>query len=187
LTCIVGTIDAGNVLIGGDSAAGSGGWSIITRSDQKVFRVGDFLIGFTTSFRMGQLLRYSLSPPKPRSGADVMEYMATDFVSSVRSCLTSGGWTKVDSSRESGGDFLVGYKGRLFSVYSDFQVGESLSGMAAAGCGGDFALGHLWATRCNKDARVRIIGALECAQEFSGGVRAPFYTLSTGDNDAESK
>lgn len=70
MTCIVGLVDQGNVWIGGDSA-GVGGYDLMLRADQKVFRNGDFLMGFTSSFRMGQLLRYKLSPPKLHSDDDI--------------------------------------------------------------------------------------------------------------------
>ena len=35
--------------------------------DEKVFQNGDFLISFTSSFRMGQLLRYAFEPPEYRA------------------------------------------------------------------------------------------------------------------------
>ncbi|XVV11230.1 hypothetical protein ACQP2X_41330 [Actinoplanes sp. CA-131856] len=60
MTCIVGITDGTTVTIGGDSA-GSDGWHVAVRSDSKVFQVGPYLMGFTTSYRMGQLLRYSLT------------------------------------------------------------------------------------------------------------------------------
>ena len=64
MTCIVGLVHEGTVFIGGDSA-GVAGLSLVVRADEKVFRNGDFLMDFTTSFRMGQLLRYNPdSPPK---------------------------------------------------------------------------------------------------------------------------
>jgi ATP-dependent protease HslVU (ClpYQ) peptidase subunit len=63
MTCIVGVNHNGNIYIGGDSA-GVAGLQLQIRSDEKVFLTGDFIMGFTTSFRMGQLLRYAFSPPE---------------------------------------------------------------------------------------------------------------------------
>lgn len=60
MTCIVGITDGRTVTVGGDSA-GSDGWHVAVLSDSKVFQVGPYLMGFTTSYRMGQLLRYSLT------------------------------------------------------------------------------------------------------------------------------
>ena len=59
MTCIVGLIDGRRVWMGGDSA-GVSGLDITVRADAKVFRNGDFLIGFTSSFRMGQLLAFHM-------------------------------------------------------------------------------------------------------------------------------
>jgi len=64
MTCIVGIQHDGRVYIGGDSA-GVAGYSITSRADAKVFTVGPYVMGFTSSFRMGQLLRYGLKAPKP--------------------------------------------------------------------------------------------------------------------------
>ncbi|KKN17732.1 hypothetical protein LCGC14_0962700, partial [marine sediment metagenome] len=63
MTCIVGFIDdGGKAWMGGDSA-GVAGHHTHPRRDPKVFRVGPVLIGYTSSFRMGQLLRYHLKIP----------------------------------------------------------------------------------------------------------------------------
>lgn len=58
MTCIVGLVDGDRVILGGDSA-GIAGWHLQLRADEKVFRNGPYAIGFTTSFRMGQILRYA--------------------------------------------------------------------------------------------------------------------------------
>lgn len=173
LTCIAGLVANGKVYIGGDSA-GVTGWSLTVRADQKVFRNGPFLIGFTTSFRMGQLLRYSFSPPVRVFGQDLYAYMVTDFINGVRECLKGGGFAERDKDVEKGGNFLVGYAGRLFAIESDYQVGEESSGLSACGTGSDTALGALYATATLPPLdRIRI--ALEAAERFSAGVRGPFH------------
>ena len=68
------------------------GLSLVVRADEKVFRNGDFLMGFTTSFRMGQLLRYKLNPPRRHPDDRVAKYMVVDFIDAVRECLKAGGW-----------------------------------------------------------------------------------------------
>jgi hypothetical protein len=59
MTAIVGLTDNGTVHIGGDSA-GVSDWSLTIRADSKVFTNGPYVMGFTTSLRMGQLPRYAL-------------------------------------------------------------------------------------------------------------------------------
>lgn len=178
MTCIIGCINNGTVYMGADSA-GVGGYYIERRKDEKVFLNGEFIIGFTSSFRMGQLLRFKFSPPKMKEGQDIYEFMVSDFVEGVRQCLKAGGYSKVDNNEETGGTFLVGYRGRLFTVAADFQVSELLGDYAAVGCGSDIALGSMYSSK-GKVVVERIMTALEAAEEFSAGVRGPFNILKLG-------
>jgi ATP-dependent protease HslVU (ClpYQ) peptidase subunit len=179
MTCIVGLVEGNSIVMGGDSA-GVSGWDLTVRKDPKVFINGPCVMGFTSSFRMGQLLQYKLKVPAQRGGQDAHEFMATDFVDAVRSCLKEGGYAKKDHEEESAGVFLVGYAGRLFRVDSDYQVGESEDSIMACGCGRDIALGALHALRNHKDKYTghgRVMAALEAAERFCAGVRGPFVIL----------
>jgi ATP-dependent protease HslVU (ClpYQ) peptidase subunit len=173
MTCIVGFIDRkkGNVVIGGDSA-GVSHLDIINRKDVKVFKVGDFVMGGTTSFRMLQLLRFSFAPPAVPEDMDLYKYMCTLFVDECKEALKKGGYSE-------GGTFLVGYKDRLFTVESDWQVAESYDDFAACGCGGNYALGAMAVQGKGVDPVKRVKKALETATHFSGGVRPPFVIETT--------
>ncbi|MCW0032036.1 Ntn hydrolase family protein [Burkholderia pseudomallei] len=48
MTCIVAVKHETGIYMGADSAA-VGGWTVWDRLDPKIYRVGPFLIGFTTS------------------------------------------------------------------------------------------------------------------------------------------
>lgn len=160
------------VIIGGDSA-GVGGWEVTIRRDPKVFVVGEYAIGFTSSFRMGQILQHEFAPPKPPAKqADLMRHMVVDFVGAVRGCLKSGGFATKEKEAESGGTFIVGVRGRLFEIASDYQVGEPVDPYASVGCGFAYALGAMAASSGDPVARVR--KALTIAARFSTGVRGPF-------------
>jgi ATP-dependent protease HslVU (ClpYQ) peptidase subunit len=174
MTCIVALKDGGRVFMGADSA-GVGGWSRQNRMDPKIYRVGAMLIGFTTSFRMGQLLGYSLSLPHHHADVAVEKYMATVFVNAVRQCLKDGGWAGKEKEQELGGTFIAAYRGRIFEVQSDYQVAEREEPFSAVGCGEDLALGALYASDAlfdNPEERVRL--ALKAAAAFSAGVHPPF-------------
>lgn len=175
MTCVVGLRYGGTVFIGGDSAGSDEGYVSI-RSDPKVFLNGEFLFGFTSSFRMGQLLRYSFTPPKMHAGEDISRFMAVDFIDQVRLCLKSGGFARCTDESESGGTFLVGFRGRLFFIDSDYQVGEPASGYDAVGCGRAVALGSLYESS-SQDPVTRVRNALEAAAYFCDGVRPPFTIL----------
>jgi ATP-dependent protease HslVU (ClpYQ) peptidase subunit len=184
MTCIVGLIDGNRVWLGGDSA-GVAGLDITVRADPKVFPNGPFLIGFTSSFRMGQLLAYRLKTPARPPEMDIFRFMVMDFVDEVRNCLKDGGYAQRTNDVESGGSFLVGYHGRLFSIQSDYQVCEAIRGYHAIGCGADYALGSL-ASTVGQPAEQRVRKALECAEQFNGGVRAPFLIQSVAKEEQEA-
>lgn len=176
MTCIVGIAQDGVVTIGGDSA-GVGGYSLSIRADSKVFRTGNYIMGFTTSFRMGQLLRYGALPVAPTAEEqwDLDRFMATTFIDGVREILGAGGWLKNNSGVEEGGTFLVGVRGMLYEVESDFQVGRTVDGYGSVGCGYDLALGALHATAsAGIPPRERLETALRAAEHHSAGVSGPF-------------
>ena len=182
MTCIVGVEHEGSVYIGGDSA-GVEPWSlaICGRADEKVFVTdsGEFIMGFCGSFRIGQLLRYALTTPEQSQKKDDMAYMVTDFVDAVRVMQKEKGSMKKENElEESDASFLVGYKGHLYCIESDFQVGRPIENYAAVGCGAQIALGAMFATRnSGLAAENRIELALSAAAEYSAGVRAPFLVL----------
>jgi ATP-dependent protease HslVU (ClpYQ) peptidase subunit len=182
MTCIVGVVHENNVYIAGDSA-GVAGYSMMVRADEKVFKKGEFLMGFTTSFRMGQLLRYKMDIPYHKPGVDTYEYMVTEFVEAARKCLKDGGFTRTESGEEFGGTFLVGYRGELFRIEGDFQVGKTLEKFDAVGCGHAIATGSLYSTKLSRQPVDRVIEALKASEQFSAGVRAPFNVVSTLDSD----
>lgn len=174
MTCIVALkTNDGSILMGADSA-GVGGLSLSNRKDPKIYRVGEMLIGFTSSYRMGQLLGYSLILPDFHSEYSIDKYMNTMFINAVRDCLKEGGYAKKENEVEQAGFFLVAFKGRIFSIGSDYQVGECFENYDSVGCGSDLALGSLFTSENEKDDIKRINKALEAAARFSAGVRAPF-------------
>lgn len=177
MTCIVGLIDNGNIWIGGDSA-GIRGTELIIRKDPKVFRSGDFVIGYSSSFRMGQLLAHAFTPPARDQSLDVYSYMVTVFVDALRSCFKNGGYAEKQNEAERGGTFLVGYEKRLFCIEGDYQVGENADGYAACGSGAVIALGSLYST-IGQAPQARVLLALEAAEHFSTEVCAPFQILSS--------
>lgn len=176
MTCVAGFIEDGVVWMGADSA-GVAGHTMTVRADQKLFINGTMLFGFTSSFRMGQLLRWALTVPDHDPRLPVEKFMATTFVDAVRACLKAYGVARKENEVESGGTFLVGYHGRLFCIGDDYQVGEAVDPYDAVGCGHDIAKGALFATAHLKGA-ARLGVVLRAAERYSAGVRAPFHVQS---------
>ena len=176
MTCIAGIVNKGKVFIGGDSAACEH-YDLRIRADSKVFKTGPFLMGFTTSFRLGQLLRHCFTPPELPENIAVDDFMVKIFIEEIRKCLKNGGYSQITDNVEKGGTFLVGFKGRLFTIYGDFQVEETIDNFAAIGCGAPYAKAVLWHLRDKiLPARKKLLLALKAASYFSAGVRPPFIT-----------
>lgn len=182
MTCIVGLVRNGKTYIGADSlGVDPRSLSCDDRKDPKVFRNGEFLIGFTTSYRMGQILAHSFSPPIMKKDQDLYTYMVTDFVDAVRKALKDGGFASALNGEETGGTFLVGYKDRLFSIESDYQVGESRSPFTACGCADALALGAVAVASELPDMTAEWVvkTAIQVASRFSAGVGGEIVILNT--------
>jgi len=181
MTCIVGLVENGKVYMGGDSAAACG-LDVIVRGgdDTKIFKNDGVLMGYTTSFRMGQLLRYALKVPKQPKKMKDYEYMCTRFVKAVQDCFDKHKYIKKGEDGDTrGGTFLVGYKGNLYTIYDDYQVAISQEDFSACGCGTPFAMGAmLMLIHKNMSPKEKITRALLTAEHFSGGVRGPFKVKS---------
>ncbi len=185
MTCIAGVLAGNRTYIGGDSA-GTAGDDLIIRADQKVFRNGEFLIGFAGSFRMGQLLRFAFVPPKHPKRQDTYRYMVTTFVDAVRDCLKKGGLAQKEHDvEEVEGILLVGYRGRLFIVDCDYSVAEPVDGFAAVGCGCQVANGALYVTE-GMEPKKRVRQALDAAERHCNAVRRPFYVQVIDKEETET-
>lgn len=182
MTCIVGIKTETGVLLGGDTQ-GSSGWDSRERVDGKVFALGKHrrvAIGFTSSYRMGQILRFHLELPTLDADADAYEWAVMRFVPAARSVLKHHGYVKIENSREESGTFLLAVRNRLLSVYDDFQVAEAAAPFAACGCGENYALGALHvADRFDWPARTKCRNALQAAARFSNGVGSRFTFAET--------
>lgn len=185
MTCIVGLEHEGRVYIGGDSA-GVAGWSLTVRADSKVFlrdvpHIGPAAFGFTSSFRMGQIIRYAFEPPSPKADAepaDIDAYLVAEFIPALRKAFAEHGYEKADNGRTSGGTFLMGIAGRLYRVDSDYQVGRAVAPYDAIGCGDNVALGALYMAVGEGPPRDAALVALKAAEAHNAGVRDPFHVVS---------
>jgi hypothetical protein len=180
MTCIVAIAQNGTVYMGSDHAASDDktGW-ILSRKEPKCFKVGQYGIAFTDSFRMGQILQYSWTPPKytpTKTNSGLDKFMRTKFIDSVKDAFRGNGFGSVSQAgaEDEGGIFIVGLEGRIFTVDEDFHVGENIVNYMAEGSGGTIALGALHATKNQKNPKMRLKLALEAAAEFNMAVAPPF-------------
>lgn len=175
MTIIVGLEHNGRVHLGADSS-GVDGWRMTMRSDTKVFRNGPYAIGFTSSFRMGQILRYAFDAPDPPSQG-LERFMCSSFVDAVRDAFKGKGYATTKDGADVGGTFLIGVSGHLFTMYEDYQVERTTDGFNAIGCGRDIAAGVLFVTKGSP--RQRLATALKTTERYSCAVRGPFNYVTS--------
>lgn len=188
MTCIVGLVEDKRVYIGGDSCSADDSHSRITGL-HKVFMGGNhqFVIGYTSSFRMGQILQHHINymgmiedaTNKARQMGSVLKiderFMVTVFVEEIRKKFEEFGFSKIKENEHTGGTFLVGVAGNLYQIDSDYQVNHYKDGFTAVGHGYQFALGSLYETfNSGLLPRVRITKALAASAYFDPFVREPF-------------
>ncbi len=196
MTCIVGFLHKDTVYLAGDSAGTDDNFSQQIRKDPKVFQNGPFIFGFTSSFRMGQILMSSkFKPWKQKSDQSDYDYMITDFIDALREAFKEGGYLqKREEGDEIGGTFLVGYKGQLYYVEDDFQVGEVYDPYLSVGCGSDLALGSLFTQ--TRELEIKdpewdvddiinmLILSLDAASRYSAGCKPPYNIISMNKLDS---
>lgn len=193
MTCIVGIEHDGHVYLGGDSAAADD-WSILQLSEPKVFKVGNIVLGYCGSIRIGQLLQYGLALPEPTVNQSDMSYLTLDVIDAIRACLHGRGSLRKENEVEETADstnLLLGYKGKLYYVDYDLHVGRSRDGYYAIGSGMHIALGSLFTTEkydISPEERIKL--ALEAAENLCPGVKGPFTVIrlrgeAEADDDVE--
>lgn len=180
MTIIVGVVDAktGEVHIAADTMA-SDGWNGQLRVDKKVFVAHGIGYGFTSSYRMGQILQYhSEEVVDELRQTDTFGYVVKCLVPMWRRILTEHGFTKVEMGRESFGTFVVGIDGHVFTIDNDFQVGERVDGFAAVGCGCEYAMGSLFSSGAIGLSLAQ--EAVEAAKYYSTGCGGDTVWITVG-------
>ncbi len=181
------------MLIAGD-AQGSTDW--IKREDvsTKVFDLSEtVVVGYCGSGRFGQILQYhteSLDPP-PLT-VDEHRWVVRDFIPFLRNITEEHGHLHVHHNVEEFGPsaFLMGVRGRLFTVWSDFGIDEHVMPFEAVGSGAETAMGSMHGELGNirepiADSKLlgiaeRAIGAAAALTLYVGGeisyVKTVLYT-----------
>jgi ATP-dependent protease HslVU (ClpYQ) peptidase subunit len=188
MTCVVGIKTASGVILAADSL-GSGNGIKQEFSTAKLIRItadsrqdGVFagevpiIIGYTHSFRMGNIIKHCFKPPDITSSID--DYLVSKFIPELMRCFEQEGFAREDNKVKSGGEFLLGIAGRLFTVQSDYSVLEPEEGYTAIGSGQEIALGALFAYEdCNVEERDTALGAVSAASKFSTTVGGTVHTV----------
>ncbi len=182
MTCIVGLIHKGIAYLGGDAAGtDSKGGNIAVRPHPKVFHRNDYIMGYTTSFRMGDLLEFIVPPPEVKAvDISLREHLITKWIPVLREKLKTEGFLEIDKNKENAGSFIVAYKGEICTVYDDLQVATVIEPYCSVGSGYSYALGAFYATKHQKlKPKERVLLALGAAAFHNAFVREPFTVIES--------
>jgi ATP-dependent protease HslVU (ClpYQ) peptidase subunit len=179
MTCIVAIKDGARLIFAGDSlgaeiTTGYARLAVRPKVFSRETLGGNFLFGYTTSFRLGQLLEHDLVIPIPERDDDTTEYLVRKFIPAARACLKEGG--------EEPGIFIVGFRSHIFEVQTDWQVTEWVDRFSAIGSGANYALGALHASEDLIDPEEAVVVALQAASRFNAYVRPPFHVIDSDGN-----
>lgn len=157
--------------MGGDRAAVSCS-DIRLTAHPKVFKRGEYLLGYTSSFRNGQILEYGIEFPEPLED-HLDSFMVNSFMPLVKNKFREAECLKVINAEAVGACFLVGVRGNLYTVHEDFQVRRNQPNYDSVGSGSSVALGSLFSTEGMKPKK-RVKLALKAASAFITSVSGPF-------------
>ncbi len=176
MTVIAGVVSNGSVYMAADSGASCDS-SIVSIKESKLFSVGRddnrIIVGAAGSARIFQLLKYHLKVRKPTKTESPLKYLSGAFTEQYARLTKSAG-----DGPERPSELLIGFRGRLFEMGSDFSLIESTFDFAAIGSGADFALGVLYATAGGADPKLRLTQAVHCAAKLSPTCALPMTTMS---------
>lgn len=146
----------------------------------KIFTVGDMLVGFTSSYRMGQILQYQLTLPAATVGQDLDGWLHVGFVDAVRQVLKENGYLHVENNAETSGTFLIVVAGRIFTVQEDMSLLESQDCFEACGSGEDYARAtmHCLVGYGVEDPALILTEAIETATKYVPSVGGEIHMLS---------
>jgi ATP-dependent protease HslVU (ClpYQ) peptidase subunit len=175
ITCIVGLVENGTVYLGGDSATSRGNRRII-KNKSKVVKRGEFIMGGSGLAVVSQLMHHTTTLPPLYENQECLDYMVNTFLPMFRKTIKEAGQMTIEDHRETTqNNFLIGFRGHLFSIGIDLNVIECIDNYDSIGSGEEFALGVLYATEDSKlKPEERLMKALECAAYHNHYVYPPF-------------
>ncbi|QGH71208.1 putative ATP-dependent protease [Methanobacterium virus PhiF1] len=187
MTTIVGYVEDGVTYMGGDCAAYGDG-AIHLLAHDKVGIKGEFLIGAAGTLGVLQIVGYDTIFPPLYEGQDVLEYLISTLVPTIKSTLEDNGYLRNENGIESmDATVMIGLRGRLFEIDSGFGVFERKGdNFLAIGSGSHFALGALEAMKTvDVDPIDRVRKALEVASRFDAATQPPFSLVTSKGEEME--
>lgn len=177
MTLIAATVHNGKVHMVGDTYTGFGA-TVERDTREKVWIVGDKVIGAAGNVRPILVFRYGFQFPDQPEGQDDDTYMRFTFPQALRTHMQEHTHVGLNEDGELlGFSLLIGWRGRLWQVSGDLCVTESACGYTAIGSGAMVGLGALHVSRLQGGPYAALRVAAEAAALLAEAVRGPFTHL----------
>jgi ATP-dependent protease HslVU (ClpYQ) peptidase subunit len=182
MTCIVGITDGKRIVMGADSAASTtDNPEIYSFATEKIFATGEYLVGVCGSYRAGQIVRWEMDwPEPPEPGVDIEGFIVREVVKAISQALVANRFKGATEATRVP-QFMIGLRGRLFTLTGDESVGSLKAPWMAIGSGRHCAYGALHVLAgLELDLEEKVRRALAAAQSQVANVREPFQQISVG-------
>lgn len=195
MTVAVGYIEDHTVYIGVDSYLDVG-YQRLHDLGKKIITIGDMIIagaGWTATLSLIKAHENQLPNVTNLAGREQNEskFLTREFLPKVRQICKESEFSEIEKGSFSiNTELLIGWRGKLFTVYGNFAIANKTDlNYAAIGVGGPYALGSMFAVN-NEPSRVlapkdRVLLALVAAGEHCSSVRQPFIikAVKTGSKE----
>ena len=168
MTAIIAIARGNKVYMGGDSFISTDHFGMVS-SNPKIVKNNGVLLGLSGSCRFNDLIITHKKFPTRAANMSVYKYLVTKIVPLLKKAMNDA-----EENGDASASILVGVKGSLFMIFSDFQVSEPADRYAAVGSGYLPAYGVLHATEDSINPEERIVMALEAAEKHVPSVCGPF-------------
>lgn len=176
MTCIAVVRDSVNnkIWIAGDRGV-SDESTINICSSPKVWKKEGYLFGYAGSMD-GDRVKHLFVPPTFEGRGNVDAFMYSKFLKSLRKFYEE--WW-VDTSSSSDFSMIICTRGKIYEHNSaDMSLTQYEQDYLSIGSGADLALGSLYSTQKQKDARKRAVLAVNAAITHSVSCKGPIDILS---------
>ena len=161
------------IYMAGDRGASDDG-TILALEAPKVWKTGPYLIGYAGSMD-GERIRHNFKPTAPTL-KDTDRFMHTKFIKELREFYNEF-W--VDTSKEGDLGLIIAVRGNIYEHSSgDMSLSKYMLPYLAMGSGSEYAYGVLYATDKQKNARNRVMQAVNAAIKFNPSCMGPVDIVS---------
>jgi ATP-dependent protease HslVU (ClpYQ) peptidase subunit len=149
--------------------------SISVCSSPKIWKKEGYLFGYAGSMD-GDRIKHLFVPPEFEGRGSIDKFMYSKFLKALRKFYEEW-WVDVSPSSDFG--MIICVRGKIYEHNaSDMSLTQYEQDYLAMGSGGDLALGSLYSTQKQKDARKRAVTAVNAAITHSMSCKGPIDILS---------